>query len=44
MPVKTKNKNVHRANADPAATEKIVKHDQENKNAYVASLFLNKIM
>jgi len=39
MPVKTKNKNVHRANADPATTEKNVKHDMENYNAYVASIF-----
>ena len=36
MPVKTKNKkNVHRTNADPAATEKNVKHDKENNNAHV---------
>lgn len=38
MPVKTKNKNVHRAN-DPATTEKNLKHDMENYNAYVTSIF-----
>lgn len=37
MPVKTKNKNVRRTNADPATIEKNVKHDK--KNSYVVLPF-----